>query len=112
VHWSGYFAEVKRRQTGVILFGSDHHLSILVKMSPSESEIFADLVLSLSTIQYERQKSMFDSLQKGDEISFDAIIVNMGGEFKMHHLHAKGDIEKTGANTDIGKIVVKESALP
>jgi hypothetical protein len=38
INWSGYFAEVKsKQQSGFNLFDNDHHLSILVKMSPSES---------------------------------------------------------------------------
>jgi len=48
VNWDGYFAEVKSKQRGIYLFGNDHYLSLLIKMSPSESSIFADLVLSVS----------------------------------------------------------------
>ena len=49
VTWDGYFAEVKQKQAMIWPFGNDHHLSILVKMEPSESAIFADLVLSVSS---------------------------------------------------------------
>jgi len=58
-------------------------------MSPSESTIFADLVLSISTEVYNKNKQLFDGLRKGDGIDFQAVLVGLGNEFKMHHLHAK-----------------------
>jgi len=70
INWTGVFAEVKAKQKGYVLFGTEHHLSILVKMQPSESEKFADLVVSVSTKIYEENKKFYDSLKKGDEIDF------------------------------------------
>ena len=58
-------------------------------MEPSESSIFADLVLSISTNLYKENKEFYDGLKKGDGIDFDAVLVGLGNEFKMHHLHAK-----------------------
>jgi hypothetical protein len=74
----------------------------MVKMSPTESEVYADLVISVSSVQYERKKERYDSMKKGDEIEFSGYLVSMGNEFKMHHIHAKGDIAKTGKNMEIG----------
>lgn len=50
VSWSGFLSEVKEKQ-GISFFGMNnlHYLQILVKMEPSESAIFADLVLSVSS---------------------------------------------------------------
>ena len=48
VEWSGFFAEIKQRQTPLFWFNNDHHLSVLVKMSPSESAIFADSLVAFS----------------------------------------------------------------
>ena len=31
----------------------------------------------------------YDSLKKGDGIDFEATLVGLGNEFKMHHLRAK-----------------------
>lgn len=45
-------------------------MSLLVKMSPSESQVFPDLVLSLSTSFYNDNKSMLTKLRKGDGIDF------------------------------------------
>ena len=112
INWSGYFAEVKsKQQSGFNLFDNDHHLSILVKMSPSESQIFADLVLSVSSSFYRENKKMLDALKKGDGIDFEAVLVGQGTEFKMHHLHAK-NINKNNTFKQLSEIVVRESSLP
>ena len=58
-------------------------------MSPSESTVFPDLVLSVGSTYYNENKKMLDSLKKGDGIDFKAVLVGQGTEFKMHHLHAK-----------------------
>ena len=95
VNWSGYFAEVKERRQSFFGLNNEHHLSILVKMEPSESAVFADLVLSVSTNMYNEKKEFYDSLRKGDGIDFEAVVVNLGNEFKMHHLHGK-KVNKNG----------------
>jgi hypothetical protein len=87
INWSGYFAEVKIRQQGLFWFGGKE-LNILVKMDPSESTIFADLVLTVPAPIYSKSKSLFDSLKKGTGISFEGTMLNMGNEFKMHHVRA------------------------
>ena len=66
-----------------------HYLAVLVKMEPSESPMFADLVLSVSTEMYNKEKAFYDGLAKGDGIDFEAKLVGLGNEFKIHHLHAK-----------------------
>jgi hypothetical protein len=58
-------------------------------MDPTESTVYADLVLSVSSTTVNENKKMFGSLKKGDGISFDGVLVGLGNEFKMHHLHAK-----------------------
>ena len=80
-------------------------------MEPSESSIFADLVLSVSTNVYEASKGFYDGLKKGDGIDFDAVLVGLGNEFKMHHLHAK-KVKKNDSFKELAEIVVRESALP
>lgn len=41
------------------LLGSQHALNILVKMTPSESTLYADLVLSVSKEYYDKNKDLF-----------------------------------------------------
>lgn len=45
VEWTGYFADVKFRNKGY--FFPDIEPNVLVKMEPSESSVFADLVLTV-----------------------------------------------------------------
>ena len=53
VRWQGFFAEVKTKAGPFdFLVNNEHYLSILIKMSPSESVMFADLVLSVSSNMY------------------------------------------------------------
>jgi len=111
VSWSGYFVEVKNKQQGISLFENEHFMSLLVKMSPSESEQFPDLVLSVSSSLYNENKGMLKSLKKGDGLDFKGALVGQGTEFKMHHLHGKS-LAKNGQFKEISEIVVRESALP
>ena len=48
VDWDGYYIDTKYKHRDMSMFGNNHHMSILVKMDPSESDNFADIVLSIS----------------------------------------------------------------
>ena len=112
VTWTGYYADTKQSQGGALPFiNSDHAINILVKMMPSESVLYPDLVLSVSTALLQRQRDLLKGLQKGDELVFQARIVSLGNEFKMHHLHAL-NFEKTGNSVVLSDIIVRESTLP
>lgn len=80
-------------------------------MMPSESVLYPDLVLSVSSLMYREKQQLIKSLQKGDELAFTARIMSLGNEFKMHHLHAI-DFDKTGNSIQLQEILVRESALP
>jgi hypothetical protein len=80
-------------------------------MMPSESALYPDLVLSISSELLTERKQDIHSLVKGDELKFRAKIMTLGNEFKMHHLHAI-DLEKTGGFKELNKIIIRESALP
>lgn len=70
VSWTGYFADSKQPNNVVPLFGSDHALNLLVKMMPSESILYPDLVLSVSSTLLREQRNVIKALKKGDEIRF------------------------------------------
>jgi hypothetical protein len=110
VNWTGFFAESKPTNS-IPFFGSDHALNILIKMQPSESPLYPDLVLSLNHQVLAQKKDLLKNLVKGDEIKFRAHIVTLGNEFKLHHLHAL-DFEKTGGFKEFNDILVRESTLP
>lgn len=99
IQWTGYFAESKKTNQ-LPFFGSDHALNILVKMMPSESTLYPDLVLSISSELLRKNREMIDGLKKGEELSFKAKIMTLGNEFKMHHLHAL-ELEKTGVYKEL-----------
>lgn len=109
VEWSGYFADVKQRNKGV--WFSDIELNILVKMEPSESTVFADLVLTVPSELYRAEKAFYDGLKKGAGIKFEAVVQGLGSEFKMHHLKAT-DVKETGNFKLLNDILVRDSALP
>lgn len=90
-------------------------MSILVKMDPSESENFSDIVLSISQDSYRNNKETLDSLKKGDHLTFKAKIKTMGNEFKLHHLHLleeANSVVDTGHTKDLDHIEIHMSRLP
>ena len=109
--WKGFYAAVKQKQLSPFASANSHALNILIKMEPSESATYADLVLSVSQNSYTSNQAMFDGLQKGDELEFDAVLAGLGNEFKMHHLNAR-KVTKTGGHKEIEDIVIRESTLP
>ena len=111
VSWAGYYADTKQSGGGVPFVHSDHAINILIKMEPTESVLYPDLVLSVSSATLQKQREVLRGLQKGEELRFEARIVSMGNEFKMHHLHALS-FEKTGRSTILSDIIVRESTLP
>lgn len=54
VEWSGYYADVKVRSKGI--WFTEVEMNILVKMEPSESTVFADLVLSVENNIYKKNR--------------------------------------------------------
>ena len=100
------------------MFANNNYMSILVKMDPSESENFADIVLSISQEGYKNNKKALDGLVKGDHLKFKAKIKTMGNEFKLHHLHlmdgepGSTTLEDTGHTKDLEHIKIQESKLP
>ena len=64
-------------------------------MQPTESTLYPDLVLSVSSQFYRENSELIKGLEKGDEVQFRAKVMNLGSEFKMHHLHIEA-MTKTG----------------
>lgn len=78
-------------------------------MEPSESEVSADLTISLSK-SLEKELKLSD-LRSGDHINFVAKIIEMGDQHKLAHLHALS-IDKLDDWKDLKTIVVNENSLP
>lgn len=115
VDWDGYYIETKFKHRDFSMFGNEHYMSILIKMDPSESDHFADIVLSISQEGYKNHKSVLDGMEKGDHLTFKAKIKTMGNEFKLHHLHMvdgsfdNPSVTDTGHTKDLDHIQVLES---
>jgi hypothetical protein len=111
VNWDGYFIDFKGKINSAYM---SHGMSILVKMNPSESETFADIVLSISKQTYKINKDTIDGLKKGDHVNFKANIMSMGNEFKLHHLKLADEedsLEDTGQTPDYDHIEIQTSEI-
>lgn len=88
-------------------------------MQPSESSIYPDLVLSVSSMVLDQYRDMIlgekgenERLIKGDEVEFKARFVSLGNEFKMHHLHLM-ELKATGEHDyNVQDVVILNSSLP
>jgi len=67
VTWNGYFTELKHTNA-LPFFASDHALNVLIKMDPTESSMYADLVLSVSSEYLKKNSELINSLSKGDGV--------------------------------------------
>jgi len=63
VEWDGYFIDFKQpNRQGLLGNSRGGQTTLLVKMNPSESDTFADIVISMSNVGYQMNKSVIDSL--------------------------------------------------
>ena len=83
--WDGY---LMRATESYGWFRGDHAVVILVKMDPSESDIHADLILSMDDSDFYSSKAALASLDRGSKFKFNATFVTPGNEQQLHHLHA------------------------
>jgi|Transcript_12921 hypothetical protein len=71
-------------------------------MQPSESDIHADLIVSLDDNEAEYLKPVLNSLDTGSMLRFNATFMGQGDASKLHHLHGHG-IEKLQGFIEIPK---------
>ncbi|CAG9310116.1 unnamed protein product [Blepharisma stoltei] len=91
ISWEGYLVKATENQGS--WFRGDHAVILLVKMIPSESDIHADLILSMDDHDFQKNIQALSSLDKGSEFRFNATFISVGDENSLHHLHADS-IEK------------------
>lgn len=90
INWDGYLMRINQNYGW---FKGEHAIVMLVKMDPSESDIHADLILSMDESVFHYSKDQLKSLDRGSRFRFNATFVSIGNEQQLHHLHALG-IEK------------------
>ena len=97
VGWEGY---LMRADVNEGWFQGAHAAILLVKMQPSESEIYADLVLTLDRTDFLECKDQIVLLDRGSHFSFNATLTSVADEESIHHLHAH-QIRKIDGQLDI-----------
>jgi hypothetical protein len=85
VSWEGFLMRATESQGW---FKGDHAVVLLVKMQPSESEIHADLILSMDEHDFLKNRKDIADLDRGSKFVFNATFQNVGNEQQLHHLHA------------------------
>lgn len=86
ITWDGYLfkiIEIDPRHR----WHNAHPFLILTKMIPTESEVHADLIISLDNHEKGHYQEVIDSLTLGDHFRFNATLESHGDENKLHHLH-------------------------
>jgi len=89
INWKGYVIRVEDYRNGLYNF-MHHALVIPVKMSPSESEFFPDIILALDSEITNKLLDEILSFDKGMQISFNATIISLGHDRKTRHMHVTG----------------------
>lgn len=85
VSWDGY---LMRATENYGWFRGEHAVIVLVKMQPSESDIHADLILSIDEADFLESKSQLALLERGSHFIFNATFMTLGNADQLHHLHA------------------------
>lgn len=84
ISWDGYLMKATENYGW---FRGDHAVIILVKMQPSESDIHADLILSMDDEDFLQSRSALALLDRGSHFRFNATFASPGNEQQLHHLH-------------------------
>jgi len=79
VRWSGYFIYGFTLQDNSLFRKRDTY-NFLIKMEPSESEHYPDIILTMSYDNYQRNQDIIKNLNLGDKISFEASFTKIGDE--------------------------------
>ena len=85
MRYAGYL--VKLAENHGAWWTGGHAATLLVKMSPSESEVHADIILSFDDDELRVFAPVLSTLERGSHFAFNATLVTMGNEHRLHHLH-------------------------
>jgi len=103
INWRGYVIRVEDYRNSLYSF-MHHALVIPLKMTPSESEFFPDVILALDSEVANSLNDMILSLNKGTEVSFNATIINLGHDRKTRHMHVI-DMKKESGFMEVSELV-------
>lgn len=64
-----------------------HAVGVLIKMEPSESEYFPDIILAMDSEVASDHAELLNSINRGSEIIFNATFMSIGSDSKTRHAH-------------------------
>lgn len=88
VSWDGFL--VKLSENRGAWWNGGHAATLLVKMQPSESDVHADIILSFDEDELGEYAGALSTLERGAHLAFNATLVTMGNEHRLHHMHCSG----------------------
>eukprot|EP01017_Pseudomicrothorax_dubius_P039720 TRINITY_DN6127_c0_g2_i3.p1 TRINITY_DN6127_c0_g2~~TRINITY_DN6127_c0_g2_i3.p1 ORF type:complete len:322 (+),score=36.76 TRINITY_DN6127_c0_g2_i3:132-1097(+) len=123
VEWKGVLQEIATHLATGPSYGHEHGRSALanvaeegslylfVKMVPTDSHDFPDLMIlaSPSMLGHEVIDILKRDSQQGDVLSFKAVFVQLGGEFRFHELKALS-VQRTGERVAVNNIPMIEDS--
>lgn len=82
ITWDGYHLY------SLTLDDSKRHKNLVIKMKPSESQHYPDMILSIPKALYMANKAHVDRLRAGDRLGFQAVLKKIGDDRHFHLLQA------------------------
>jgi hypothetical protein len=86
VNWRGYIIRVEDYRDSFYRY-MHHAIGLLIKMQPSESDLYPDIILALDTEKANEFGDLIGTFNRGTEIIFNATIMTVGSEMKTRHFH-------------------------
>jgi len=88
VTWNGYYLFGIDTDDSKQFFGKGKYRHFIIKMEPSESEYYPDLILSIPYKIYKKLEKDLEGLVKGNKIKFTGVLTKIGDESHLHLLEA------------------------
>lgn len=101
MNWRGYVIRTEDLRNN---YFSSHSVLMFVKMVPSESEFFPDLMIAIDSHVAKDINDELIALDRGSEIIFNATIVTFGDDGKTRHFHLM-DLKKGQGSMEISELV-------
>jgi len=86
IGWKGYVIRIEDYRNSLYQF-IHHAVVILLKMEPSETEIYPDIMLALDSEVADTFQESIAQLNRGSEVGFNATFITIGDDMKTRHLH-------------------------
>eukprot|EP00826_Nyctotherus_ovalis_P065078 TRINITY_DN9557_c0_g2_i6.p1 TRINITY_DN9557_c0_g2~~TRINITY_DN9557_c0_g2_i6.p1 ORF type:complete len:202 (-),score=67.21 TRINITY_DN9557_c0_g2_i6:108-713(-) len=95
VAWTGYYILNVETDDSRQFFGKGKYQNFLVKMQPTESEHYPDIILSIPNKIYKANENELKGLVEGSKIWFKGVLKKIGDEAHLHLIEAI-QVQKVG----------------